>query len=67
MMNGERHKNTRAAMLLRQSMYFSRLLSNCPPCAPRGVDIPIPRLRRLSIFVRIGAKYFVDILPSRLQ
>ena len=44
-------------MMLRQSLYFSRLLPNCPQRALSRVDIPIPRLRRLSIFVRIGAKY----------
>ena len=64
-MNGERQKIfapwTQAAMMSRQSLYYSRLFPNCPPPLSR-IDILISRLRRLSTFVRIGAKYFVHIL-----
>ena len=48
-------------MMSRQSLYYSRLFPNCPPPLSR-IDILISRLRRLSTFVRIGAKYFVHIL-----
>ena len=48
-------------MMSRQSLYYSPLFPNCPPLLSR-IDILISRLRRLSTFVRIGAKHFVHIL-----